>query len=304
MTTKRTIHTLTSATALAALMLGACGGDGPDTTTFTGRLTAPAGSEAHLAILWFPQSITGDEPIPGPGGGDPDPTCTGEPGEPETERVTIPTIAWASQSARSTGTSGAFTLAMDGAPPEAVRFDLSTVGGSGHLSAGVVVAYDDADGDGAFDQGVPGDAGDAVLGVSAEGEGSTMIVHLDGTLPAELTEGLRGPLPQGYSLLVFDAETGEYAVQPLSAGIDLAVAAPDSEESGVMRMFYGCRSVELAVTSGGLPPDGAALECSATGDAFSWQTEPTYSACAIEMAYGSACLDEGQSPGAGWPCSE
>lgn len=303
----------------AALAVSACGGSEErpksdpnprpsETTTFTGRLTAAPGgpSDVNLAILWFPQSITGEdelpEPLPGEGELE-EPACTGEIGEAETIREAVSTIAWASQSAQASASNGgAFSLSMTGAPPQAVRYDLTEIGGSGFLSAGVVVAYDDTNGNGAFDQGRPGVAGDEILGVSAEGDAATLLVYLAGSIPEGAMEGLSGTIPQGYSLLVLDPQTGFFTVQPVSTAIQLAVSPAESEDAGLMRMYYACSEVEMTLTIGGVPPASAELQCSEAGDSYYWQTEPVRAPCSMGVSYGFGCLEEGQSPGESWPC--
>lgn len=312
--------------ALAALAPTGCGSladgqyAGEPIATFTGTLTTQGAvtlnGPVSLAILWFPEALgsmeeeipppgEGDDPIPGDDGEIPSLPCDGEPWPFERQSTTLEVATWVSQSVSYQAQFPiSFTVPMLAVPPAEVQVDLSTYGGSGRMSLGTLVAYEDLNANGRFDQGRPGQPGDRILAVSATATGQQILVFLDGQIPAGSEEfaWVDGTIPQGFSRIVQhpnDPERG--LVVPGATAINLVIS--DDEASQLNAIFFGCAAIEYRYDFGGPLPAGAEPFCDEGGAAYSWFAPRTeIDACVFSFGMGGACLDPELTPPASWPC--
>lgn len=153
---------------------------------------AALAGDLSLAILWAPRldatprqtdttELFGPPPMRGMGG--PSPRV----------RVTTRTefeTRWISQAVSYRPVFPfRFELPIRTVPPAEAQQDLGPLGGAGRIATGVLVAYEDLDGDGRFTQGTPATPGDRVVASSwhdrdpAAPSIMQTIVFLDGTLP-------------------------------------------------------------------------------------------------------------------------
>ncbi|HVE85415.1 MAG TPA: hypothetical protein VND93_21325 [Myxococcales bacterium] len=179
------------ALALVAVLALACGPasggnhHGPPLVTLRGQMVAGtlAATEdpVMLAIAWYPNWI---------GGG---------PSSPPRATVT--------QDATFHGSFPvSFSFDLYGPPPAEALVDLAPEGGSGHMSFGVLIAFEDRDGNGRLDIGTAGaPSPDRVLGVSTRDPSLASppswfyVTYLDGQMgPANELQGYH--LPQGFGL--------------------------------------------------------------------------------------------------------
>lgn len=135
----------------------------------------------------------------------------------------------------------AFTFEIAGPPPEAALFDLSQQGGSGHLAYGVLIAYEDANGNAKLDTIPKGGAPvDNIVGISMPDPSrpppahSYYVLYLDGALAPD-DPAAPFALPQGYTLLQVQYH---YGIKPVP--MDTVVEVPVTRSPGLN--LYACPS--------------------------------------------------------------
>jgi len=311
---------------LSTLALLGCPGPGPrpatatgpapatGPATVTGQLTGPVDAgpltNVHLAINWIDASTLmllrimsarpGAQPFDA-GVVQPVPTFAYACGTPQETHILIESNSvilnrTVEQVALQASLPAPFSLALSGTPPASSLVDLSdtyggTGGGSGQIAIGVLLAYEDLNGNGTLDVGVPGHGADHVVASSYTAQ-PLYITYLDGAMgPGSI------PIPAGFSqvrLLGMAAAT----VEPLSTPIVLTVG----ERSGSWRPeVFGCTGLEERDTNLLLsrPPQGATVVCA--GDRSLFWMQDTFADCVSTVNQGTICLPPGDAP-ADWPC--
>ena len=133
----------------------------------------------------------------------------------------------------------AFTFEVKGAPPPAALFDLAATGGSGRIGYGVLIAFQDGNGNRTFDPIPPGGAPiDHVMGLSVPDPSrpppprAWFVVYLDGH-PAPNDYWAAFSLQQGYNLLQTHSNFGVERV-PLETSVSIPITG------GVALDLYAC----------------------------------------------------------------
>lgn len=203
------------------------------------------GTPLRLAMAWYP-AFGGAGPVSPAGGVVPQPDVTFEGNFPIR-----------------------FTFEAEGKPPAGALFDLASAGGTGHIGYGVLVAYQDGNGNRTFDPIPPGGAPvDHIVGISVPDpslpppERSFFVVYLDGK-PAPDDYWSAEPLSQGYNLY-----RGRYNFGLERIPLESEVSIPITGSAGLD--VYACPDIFSQVfltTSCGVDPYGGTYR--AAGEVFS-----------------------------------
>lgn len=221
------------------------------TVTSEDGVTATEG--LSLAILWAPRidapaTASGETVVPPWVAEAPDDRDPSTPRTPDRTARTVSQVftfgaRWVSQSINLGSTFPLrFVLPIDAVPPIEAQLDLATLGGEGRIATGVLVAYEDGDGDGRFSLGnASTPSPDRLrasswtdLDPSAPGQ-FNIITFLDGTLPTEslpqvlgagflqrgAMEGVTVSIPQGFGVM-------SYTIG-MSGGPRVATSGPDAD---------------------------------------------------------------------------
>ncbi len=197
-----------------------------------------------------------------------------------------------------------FTLPIQALPPAGALVDLTPLGGSGHLSMGMVVAYRDTNANGRFDFGSPGVSSEPIVATSWGSAKSGLVIFLDGTLPASNSELFIVPpnSPQGFSVATITQGAAGPTVQgfpssqPIGLDVGPVVLAPGLDVATVL----GCATRQTVSKWGGPMPAGATGACQ-SADRFDWSRRSSAS-CVVEEHFGATCLEPGDPRPAGWSC--
>ncbi len=269
--------------------------------TFSGALTANQNTNitnpVALTIFWMskipvPTFATLKDPLP--------PTC-GQPSSvhvrQETfDRYVAQSVAYQPQFPIN------FTLPITSVPVAAAQLDLSLVGGVGKLSTGVIVAYEDLNGNGSYDFGSPGVAPEPILSTSINallartGPGK-VLMFLDGTLPPN-SAPWPSNLPQGFSVATITGGPEGYLVDPPGTNIPLVV----SPFPPFWVVDFTCASAQYKTELNGSQPSNAAITCAADKRGFEWTHAFKSDVCSFTNMMGNVCLNSGDAPPANWPC--
>lgn len=135
-----------------------------------------------------------------------------------------------------------FTFETSGAPPASALFDLSASGGSGHIGYGVLLAYQDGNGNRTFDPIPHGGAPiDTIVGISVQDPAlpppprSHYVVYLDGR-PGPADYWAAFPLKQGYNLIEV---RNNFGVEPVSMETSISIPVTGNASLGL----YGCPDI-------------------------------------------------------------
>jgi len=216
------------ATGLASLLVlaTACGGGGggaaPESLRLTGRLESSkpgrTASPIRLAMAWYPAfGATG--PTSPPAGVVPQ------------ERVTF-----------EGDFPIQFSFEVEGRPPAKALYDLSTGGGRGHIAYGVLIAYEDGNGNRSFDP-IPagGTPIDHIVGLSVPDPSlpppprNHFVVYLDGK-PAPGDYWAAFSLKQGYNLI-----EGRYAFGAERIPLESDISIPITRSAALD--LYACSDI-------------------------------------------------------------
>lgn len=136
----------------------------------------------------------------------------------------------------------AFTFSLYDPPPAAAFSNLAVNGGSGRIAYGVLLAYEDTNGNGVFNPAPAGGAlVDRVVGLSVHDPSlppparSHYLIYLDGTIGDEDYFSAFA-LPQGYSLLEV---RNNYGVEPVSLAGEISIPITATPAA----RLYGCPDV-------------------------------------------------------------
>jgi hypothetical protein len=205
-----------------------------------------------------------------------------------------------------------FEIGIISVPPTEARYDLTQWGGNGTAAWGILVAFVDSNGNGRLDRGVPGVAGERVVGYSTRGLYQSIAVpsfellYLDGNFGRDMTSPGFVP-PQGFSMLSTTiSSSGELtmATQEMSAHVQLDLSPQDPALQG-LTVGYECEkaSIQSSKASGVPAPPGVSRWCSVRGAiCYSWGTYELLGPCELRTTSGSYCLAKGEPFPADWPC--
>jgi hypothetical protein len=314
--------------AAAGCVGAGCGGRGladsryPGETiaTFSGELVdegnTPPSGPVSMAILWVPGLLEVAEqagvPILVQGSG-PNPAIGSNPGgcnAPEnrsTSHIEFP--RWISESVEYQPEFPIqFQVPIHAAPPPEAQIDLAPLGGQGHVSLGLLIAYSDDMATGSFEPSTPGHPGDRLLATSIH-DRPTVVVFLDGTLPANrdtaFLKALAADTPQGYSLSSVGGSPQHPAdamSMPVSTPIHLSVV-PSTPKVGSILGILECGSLDLiSDTNPSTMTPGAELSCAPDRRSYVWSATGDAGVCTIAQSTGFGCLAPGQTAPASWPC--
>jgi len=307
------MHRMTRSRLLPVLLLltFGCGGlannqyAGLTLATVQGHLTEPGTTQVEgtigMTIFWDGATTPG---VPMPASGTGAGTVTGEPPlscpAPAHLHDTTGTASWSSFVTQSVTYQPhfpvAFSIPITTVPPPSAQLDLTQFGGQGTLSMGIVVAYQDVNGNGAYDFGTPTREPEPILATSLTADVHSLILFLDGHLNGRLEiPGLpAGFDTQGFSVLTYDPAVGDLAPGPASTPISLVVGPNTATRD------LGCASIQLDTVHDAAPLAGATTSClNATG--YIWQLTRSPSTCVQEVHTGVVCLGT-SAPPADWPC--
>jgi hypothetical protein len=187
-----------------------------------------------------------------------------------------------------------FTIPVDTVPPADALTSLSASGGTGAYSMGLVVAFRDLDGDGAYDFGAPDVAPEPILASSVVASGpSAQLLFVDGHGgELDAMPGVTGA-PQGFSVLSSDATSTTHLGDVATTPVTLALGQSD------VTALYGCQTRQLVSIEGPAEPANAERTC-LSPDSYLWQVRATPSACTEEVTRGITCASAPHT--ADWPC--
>jgi hypothetical protein len=205
--------------ATLALTLAACGGTTTQPVKLTGKLQGVSSTSQDnpllLAMGWYP-AFAGTAP-----------------GTPAAAVLTQANLSYQGNFPLE------FSFSLDGPPPAAALFDLSTTGGSGHIAYGVLIAFRDLNHNGALDSfAASGTPIDQIAGISVPDtalpppEHSYFVLYLDGAVAANDVWGAE-PLRQGYNLMEIHYNFG---IEPVP--LDTPITIPITNDAAVN--LYGC----------------------------------------------------------------
>lgn len=191
-----------------------------------------------------------------------------------------------------------FSIPVKGVPPKSAQFDLAAMGGgTGVVAFGLVIAFEDANGNGAYDFGTPTRNAERILGTSATNDSHTTVVFLDGHLNgrAAAIPGLPADFDtQGLTLVRLDQATNTFTSEPASTPITVAVA-PNTATNEL-----GCSSVGIDTFYEATPREGAIITCM-NSTSYTWELAERPTTCMQKVHTGIVCLGN-SAPPANWPC--
>jgi hypothetical protein len=327
-----------------ALAAGGCGPSGladggyhgETLATFRGELkAADARGAIAMAILWAPSfegettsspsganngppSMMSGGANPGPGavpppnngGGHGTQACPvgADAPDPVDHQLSFP--RWVTESVRYQAQFPIdFQVPISSVPSPSVQVDLAPYGGQGRVSIGLLIAYEDTDGNGTFTPSSPGRIGDRLIATSARQEGATLIIFLDGTLPANndaaILKVIPANTPQGFSVVDFTnggasgpTQVALHTVQETT--IELGTADPHAGYYDII----DCSTIDVTETTtpqNAPVPAGADVSCSSDRHSYRW-TLRANAVCTEGATFGSGCFDPSGPAPAGWPC--
>lgn len=293
------MHRMTRFSFLLALLLPlGCGGlatnqyAGKTLATVEGQLTASPTTKADAPIgvtIFWNHTTSPTSTLPSSGPADPPLTCPA----PAHRRDSSGTIGYANFVTQSVIYEPHFpidfSIPISQLPPKSAQFDLTTLGGTGTMALGLVVAYQDLNGNGAYDFGTPSRDPEPIIASSR----TYKLVFLDGHFGGGSDPLVGAPAnfdTQGFSVLHADGSL------PTPVSTPIALTA----EPGIETHELGCQTVQLDVRSDTEPPAGAVKTClNSTGYLWAFEESPTV--CHQVRHEGVVCLGT-STPPADWPC--
>jgi hypothetical protein len=151
-----------------------------------------------------------------------------------------------------------FTFRVDGAPPADAQVDLAATGGAGKIAYGVLIAFEDRNGNGTLDTATSATPSpDRIAGLSVPDPSmppplhTYFVVYLDGTV-AKDDYFAADPLEQGYNLLQVH---GDYGVERVPMDTSISLQITNTDALG----YYACEAVDFNLgyqTACGIDPFG------------------------------------------------
>lgn len=252
-----------------------------------------AAGEVSVAVLWFPRRPPDDRlgPIEPP-----TPQCTGSPPAEVLERTVEERTAWVGEVLRFEPAFPLnFELPLRRVPPLEARVRM----GDATVSAGILLAFVDADGSGSYLPPSLGRAGDPLVALSyAEGRTQTLLFTQGGV---EVEERPGAPLTDGFHI----AESGpgiDDLYLPPSAPIRMTMP----EEAILLAQLRNslCETRVIELTKGGWPQAGDEVFCGSEGRI--WLSRgyaiDLEDPCRVALRTSAGCLGPEAAPPPDWPC--
>ncbi|MEO1229566.1 MAG: hypothetical protein AAFZ18_11715 [Myxococcota bacterium] len=197
-----------------------------------------------------------------------------------------------------------FSIPLRRVPPEASRIDLGGMldGGEGEMAMGLLIAYEDSDGDGVLDLPSPGEDGDHLLAISSD----QIIMYLDGTVNTDagfFSNVTDGEFEPGLNVMTYDNTTRTFETRASPDSLKMTFL-PNDPALRAGSVSLTCSVLERRHVYGGPRPERVdSATCNEFRD-YVWRVteQDPGEPCVIVVTRGRECLTPTQSEPANWPC--